>query len=157
MIEQIKSPPIEFEDVVKLHFKIKRNQIVKQCSLWLKEASKSKTNGHFERMKKLVEELTKELENLDPTLPLEEISEEELVDPEELARWNKAVELTEIIPGFPLSIYVKALEISKDKADAAVSWLLDKGDAYQWEHPELITLKPPKKADKALKFLSKIN
>jgi baculoviral IAP repeat-containing protein 6 len=67
MLEQLKKPSPGFEEVITTHFKLKRNEILKQCSEWVKEASTSKTSGHYEKIKKVYEELQKELQKLDPS------------------------------------------------------------------------------------------
>jgi len=66
ILEQIKKPSAGFESVIQLHFKLKRNEILKQCNEWVKEDS-STTRG----TKEVFEELKLELQKLDPDIPLE--------------------------------------------------------------------------------------
>lgn len=40
----------------------------------------------------------------------------------ELKRWEMAMNMQDLIPGFPLALFVKALELNQDKADPAVNW-----------------------------------
>ena len=37
MIEMIKNPPKGFEEVVRKHFLLKKEEILEQCQKWLKE------------------------------------------------------------------------------------------------------------------------
>ena len=64
IIEQIKKPSPGFEEPIKVHFKLKKDQIMKQCHEWLADAEKSKTSGFYDKLKKLVEEVEKELNAL---------------------------------------------------------------------------------------------
>ena len=44
MIEQIKNPPKGFEEIVKLHFYLKKEEIMKECMGWLNEAERIKND-----------------------------------------------------------------------------------------------------------------
>ncbi len=151
MLEQIRNPPLGFEEVAKTHFKLKRLEIMQQCQQWIKEAKESKSPGHLDKLQKLVDELKKELQALDPNTPLELSSsdapvtpEEKKVDEKEVKRWESALSLQDVVPGFPLALYVKALSLNQDKADLAVNWLLEKGENYLLDHAELFKAEAPK-------------
>jgi baculoviral IAP repeat-containing protein 6 len=60
MIEQLRTPPPEFENVIKMHFLLERDNILKQCESWL-QASTATGKPKFAR---LVDELKKELAKL---------------------------------------------------------------------------------------------
>jgi len=61
MIEQLKSPPIEFEDVVKQHFQLQKDILLRQCQRW---ASESTTDTEKHKFNRLQEELAKECNKL---------------------------------------------------------------------------------------------
>jgi len=148
MIEQLKAPTFGFEEAIRIHFKLKRYEIMQQCATWLKEAKESKTPGYYDKLLKLVEELKKELQNLDPSIPLQLPGTEEVVDnkketEKELQRWEAAMSMQDLVPRFPLALFVKALELNQDKADPAVIWLFENGEAYLLDHPELFAQQPP--------------
>jgi hypothetical protein len=88
MLQQIKSPSKGFETVIRRHFYCKRDEIMKDCKIWIQEASdnealytglvsdhnynwcqKFKPKGAYEKMlRELVDELEKELYKLpDPS------------------------------------------------------------------------------------------
>ena len=57
MTDPIKSPVPGFEELVRGHFRIKRDYIRTVCFQWLEEAMMSATEGHYSRLKKNVEGL----------------------------------------------------------------------------------------------------
>jgi len=131
MLEQLKRPSPGFEEVIKNHFKIKRAEILKQCHEWVKEGSTSKTGGYHEKIKKTYEELQKELQKLDPDVPLElpeDINEAEKKEKAEKEAKKKELvkQLQEILPGHPQNLYVQALDANEDKIEPALNWLLEK-------------------------------
>jgi len=65
MLESLKSPPTGFETVIKLHFKLKSNEIVKQLESWLKDAASSKTSGYLSKFRKVFNEFKEELQKLE--------------------------------------------------------------------------------------------
>lgn len=82
-------------------------------------------------MKKLYEDLQKELQKLDPDVPVEvpeDVNEIEKKQKQEKENKRKelVVQLKEILPGHPQDLYMKALETNEDKVDAALNWLLEK-------------------------------
>ena len=50
-----------FEDIIKVHFAIQREVLLKQCSLWLKNAVSAE---HERRLRKAVDELRTELDKI---------------------------------------------------------------------------------------------
>ena len=55
-------PPLTgFEDIVKVHFAIQREVLLKQCSQWLKNAVSPE---HERRLRKAVDELRSELDKI---------------------------------------------------------------------------------------------
>lgn len=116
-----------------MHFKIKRSEILKQCHDWVKEGASSKTVGHYEKIKKVYEELQKEIQKLDPDIPLElpsDVTEAEKKEKTDKEAQKKVLvsQLQEFLPGYPLNVYLQALDINNDKVEAAVNWILEKGD-----------------------------
>jgi len=55
MLEQIKQPSPGFEDVIKLHFKLKKDEILKQCGEWL--ADDSSCQAIFDELKLVLQKL----------------------------------------------------------------------------------------------------
>jgi hypothetical protein len=49
MLEQLRNPPAEFEEVIKNHFVLQQNAILSECEQWLKEASPA-GKQKFERL-----------------------------------------------------------------------------------------------------------
>lgn len=153
MVEQLRNPSPGFDEVIRTHFKIKRLEVWKQVSRWLKEAVGSKT-GHLEKLRPVVEDLKKELIKLDPA-PLEEPAEndaekkkkEEEKLKKDITRWVAAAELLNFVPNYPLALVVKGLEINQDKSDETVNWLFEHGETYVLDHPELLTLTNPLTTD----------
>jgi len=58
-------------------------------------------------------------------------------------RWAEAVVLNDLVPSYPLGLCVKALELNGDVLDASVNWLIEKGEAYSYDHPEVMSSKNP--------------
>jgi len=50
-----------FEDIIRVHFAIQRDAVLRQCSLWLREAVSSE---HERRLRKAIDELRAELDKL---------------------------------------------------------------------------------------------
>lgn len=137
MLEQLKRPPYAFEEVIKIHFKQKRAEILKQCHQWVTEAKTDKTTGHYDKISKLYEELKKELQKLDPA-PLESPEEKPAqITEKEKKRMEIADQVKDFVPGMPMALVMRALELNNDSADAALNWLFEKGETYLNQHPEL--------------------
>ena len=66
MVAQIKSPPIGFEQSIKIHFLHKRRHILQVVAKWLQEAESSNTSGHARELKEAVDELKQALDTLGP-------------------------------------------------------------------------------------------
>jgi baculoviral IAP repeat-containing protein 6 len=62
MIGHLKSPPVEFADVVRAHFKLKRPHIAHQCAQWLHDAKGNTL--HHDTLTTLARELNVELDKL---------------------------------------------------------------------------------------------
>eukprot|EP01120_Amphizonella_sp_Union-15-10_P006964 TRINITY_DN2302_c0_g1_i1.p1 TRINITY_DN2302_c0_g1~~TRINITY_DN2302_c0_g1_i1.p1 ORF type:complete len:364 (+),score=68.65 TRINITY_DN2302_c0_g1_i1:1-1092(+) len=154
LLDQLKSPSPGFEEAIKIHFRLKRDEIMEQCYEWLKEDKSSKTAGHYEKMQKFVDELAKELQALDPSKPLKlpplnDSTEDPIEDKEKiLKRWENAMGILDFVPSFPLALCVKGLELNQDKIEDAVNWLLEKGEGYLFDHPELFNVKRPEVTEK---------
>jgi hypothetical protein len=56
MIDMFKNPPPIFEDVIKKHFKLKKNIIEKEINLWI-EDSKKFSDGADSNLQKKLDEL----------------------------------------------------------------------------------------------------
>jgi len=150
LINQLKNPTPGFEDVIKTHFKLKRHKIVKQCRQWLKIAKTSKSPDHFVTMEKLVKELFDELQALEPFEMEEDPENPEVLltqveDEDLIRRWESISELEAFLPGMAPALYVKALELNDDQYNESINWLLDKGETYLLDHPELFEMKKPEK------------
>eukprot|EP01122_Echinamoeba_exundans_P001349 TRINITY_DN11423_c0_g1_i1.p1 TRINITY_DN11423_c0_g1~~TRINITY_DN11423_c0_g1_i1.p1 ORF type:complete len:3880 (+),score=662.12 TRINITY_DN11423_c0_g1_i1:92-11731(+) len=86
ILEQLRSPAKGFEDIISTHFKLKKQEVIKQCDSWLKElkqaaanpSTKAVTNAlfgtsvpagtsaaNYEKMKQLVDEIKSHLARLD--------------------------------------------------------------------------------------------
>jgi len=142
MLEQLKNASPGFEEAIQLHFKLKREVILKQVTKWLKEAQNSKTSGHYQKFLKVVDDLKIELQKLDPKEMEEEVDESTMKFVK--ARWELAHQLKEgVCSEFPIGICYKALELNEDKKDETANWLFENGETYLLQHPELFTLKPP--------------
>lgn len=61
MLEQLRSPPQGFEDLVAVHFTLQRDVILKQCSQWLREAISPQ---HEQRLRKAIDELRAEMDKM---------------------------------------------------------------------------------------------
>eukprot|EP01098_Paradermamoeba_levis_P011131 TRINITY_DN4731_c0_g6_i1.p2 TRINITY_DN4731_c0_g6~~TRINITY_DN4731_c0_g6_i1.p2 ORF type:complete len:502 (-),score=186.41 TRINITY_DN4731_c0_g6_i1:116-1621(-) len=141
MIEQLRNPSPGFEDVITNHFKLNRNLVMKQALQWLKEASTSPPDYQV-KLKKTIEELKKELQALNPDEPLD-IGEEEKENKEKKTKDDEeriklAAHIQDLVPGLPLPLVLKSLEINQGKADEAVNWLLEQGQQYLLENPSLL-------------------
>jgi len=66
MTDQLRNPSPGLEETIRTHFKMKSSLIIAQMNQWLKEAQTSKTAGHFQKLKKVVNELQVELQKLIP-------------------------------------------------------------------------------------------
>ncbi|CAH1790115.1 unnamed protein product [Owenia fusiformis] len=73
MLGQLRHPTKGFESVIRRHFKVQRDLILKQCSDWLKRCDDS---GIEKRMRRCIDELCTEIDNI-------EIEEEETCDDSE--------------------------------------------------------------------------
>lgn len=60
MSGQLQVPVPGFEELIQTHFRIKMDYIRSVCFNWLEEAKESASVGHYDRLKKNVEELEKE-------------------------------------------------------------------------------------------------
>jgi baculoviral IAP repeat-containing protein 6 len=60
VLEQLESPPAGFEEIVRTHFRIKRDQVRKQCADWVEEADRN----HKQRMQDLVKKIETKLAKL---------------------------------------------------------------------------------------------
>lgn len=47
MIEMINNPPAPFADIIKVHFYLKKDSILKNMSKWLEEAQNSGKNANY--------------------------------------------------------------------------------------------------------------
>jgi len=61
MLEQLRNPPAGFEDIIRVHFAIQRDAVLRQCSSWLRDAVSSE---HERRLRKAIDELRAELDKL---------------------------------------------------------------------------------------------
>lgn len=65
MVGQLRQPPQHFEQIVRAHFALKKDQINKTCDQWLVEAqSTSSTKGHYAKLLKVVKDLRDEFAKL---------------------------------------------------------------------------------------------
>lgn len=62
MIGQLRTPPAEFADVVRAHFRLKRRQIRQQCAQWIADAGSD--TSHRGALSRLTSELEVELDKL---------------------------------------------------------------------------------------------
>ena len=67
ILEQLKNPSAGFEEAIKLHFKLKKELLLKQCADWAKDAQVSRTAGFGKKIQGLVDEIKVELAKLDET------------------------------------------------------------------------------------------
>jgi len=147
IIDQLKHPSPGFEEAIKIHFRLKRDDIMKHCQKWIAEGKNNKT--HADQLRKLTKEAHELLQALDPSAPLlvpedeEEKREKQEKQEKEMERWIAAVSLRDFVPNYPLALCVKALEASKDSPDQAVNWLLEKGESHLFDHPELWDVQSP--------------
>ena len=70
MVDILRNPPPGFEDVIRTHFRIKRNRIMRDVLKWLDESIASRSM-HADRLAKQIEELKEELQKLDPNTSLD--------------------------------------------------------------------------------------
>jgi len=149
MIDMLENPPKGFEDVIKVHFTLRRDYIVKTLYKWLEDDKLSKTAGHFDKLYELVQRVVLLLQKLDPDKKLDIPSfvdpkkEEELKD---IKRWDLGAEIAMVIPGYPIALYHHALKTKGDNKDNAIGWLLDQGQQYMFSHTEMFAIKPPAEA-----------
>ena len=54
ILHQLENPNPGFEDVIRLHFRLKKNEVLEQSTEWLKEHNDSES---LEKLKKLLENL----------------------------------------------------------------------------------------------------
>ena len=52
---------VGFEDIIRVHFAIQRDAVLRQCSTWLREAGSPE---HERRLRKAIDELRAELDKL---------------------------------------------------------------------------------------------
>jgi len=103
--------------------------------------------------KKLTAEAKELLQALDPSTPLvvpedeEEKVQKKITTEVEKQRWLMALSLLDLVPGYPIGLCVKALEINKDVLDNSVNWLLEQGESYIFDHPEVFSLQNPLEQD----------
>eukprot|EP01126_Amoeba_proteus_P050395 TRINITY_DN5949_c0_g1_i1.p1 TRINITY_DN5949_c0_g1~~TRINITY_DN5949_c0_g1_i1.p1 ORF type:complete len:401 (-),score=111.36 TRINITY_DN5949_c0_g1_i1:41-1102(-) len=158
ILDMLLHPPAGFEDVVKLHFKLRRKEVMADLTNWLKLAKDSQV-GEEKNMKQLLLDIHRELQALDPSIPLELLDEEveqkkkqkELVQVEqkkkqkelEINRWSAAETLSGVAPNYPLSLLYKALENNEDDSEAALNWVFEHGEDCLFDHPELFTITNP--------------
>jgi len=64
MIDQLQHPKLGYEEVIKAHFYLMKDTIVKIIKGWIDEPEASQ--GHVARLKNLLRELQKELDALPP-------------------------------------------------------------------------------------------
>lgn len=161
ILEQLKTPPYGFEQVVREHFTLKRVQIAKNCYKWLEEAKRSTTAGYLEQVQKLVAEIEVQLQILKPfTLQMNDkevqksLTQESTENGQEQhaqeerkkhadPRWNAALELQSMFPQHTSGTIYKALELNKDQTNAAVDWLLDIGEHFAQTNPDEAARVPP--------------
>ena len=62
MVDMMKHPPKGFEEIIKVHFQLKREYILGVVNGWLEEAKLSDTKGHFEALKQRLESLKEAFE-----------------------------------------------------------------------------------------------
>jgi len=154
IIDQLQNPSPGFEEPIRIHFTLKRNEIMKQCHDWIKDAKKDNSRTHQTALQKLFAEARQLLQALDPSTPLlvpedeEEIEEKKKLKEQENQRWVVAIQAQEFMPSYPLALCVKALEINKDVMDISVNWLLEQGESYLFDHPELFSVKSPTEMEK---------
>ncbi|PRP81914.1 baculoviral IAP repeat-containing protein 6 [Planoprotostelium fungivorum] len=60
MLHQLKNPPAGFEDVIRSHFKLKRESVLSEVEVWVKESP----GGKQQQMRDQLEELKKEMDAL---------------------------------------------------------------------------------------------
>lgn len=63
MWQQLKSPPLGFEEVVRSHFRLRKEQVLATCQAWVIEAETGRT-GSTSRMKKFLGDIRSELAKL---------------------------------------------------------------------------------------------
>jgi len=159
IIDQLMNPSPGFEEPIRIHFTLKRNDIMKQCQEWLKDARKDNSKAHLATLKKLVTEAQQLLQALDPSTPLivpedeEEKQQKILQQEQEKQRWIMALSAQEFVPAYPLALCVKALEINKDVLDTAVNWLIEQGETYLFDHSELFDMQNPLEAENELAMI----
>ncbi|XP_065914560.1 ubiquitin conjugation factor E4 A-like [Dysidea avara] len=61
MLEQLRNPPAGCEDIIKVHFTIQRDAVLKQCSEWLRQAV---STDQERRLRKAVDELRVQLDKI---------------------------------------------------------------------------------------------
>jgi ubiquitin-protein ligase len=178
ILEQLRSPTKGFEDIVSIHFKLKRQEVIKQCDSWLRDlklaasnpSNKAVTNAlfgtnvpagasaaNYEKMKQLVDEIKSHLARLASGEPAADHSEkvEEHNDTNQdtsavIQRWIGTDELMEAFPAHPIGLFYKALQINEDQLQESLEWLFFHGDKYLAENPDVANLKPPTAALEAM-------
>lgn len=61
--QQMKTPPRGFEEVVRSHFRHRRERLLADCEAWVREAE-ADSAGSAKRMRKFLEDIRKELAKL---------------------------------------------------------------------------------------------
>lgn len=61
MLEQLRNPPAGCEDIIKVHFAIQKDAVLRQCSQWLKQAV---SPDQERRLRKAVDELRIQLDKI---------------------------------------------------------------------------------------------
>jgi ubiquitin-protein ligase len=113
MTEQLRNPSPGFEDVIKTHFKLKQDVIIKQIRGWLKDAQVTKRSAHYSKLKKTFDEFKEELIKLDPESKKKfETGEEK----EEEIKEGKKEEETETAPAASV-VPKKAPKVAKKKKE----------------------------------------
>jgi len=130
MLDMLRNPPKGFEEIVKAHFILRREEVLKDLAKWHKL---DKDNQAWKKMNK---EIYDELVKLDPETPLalpedeEEKARREAKEKELALRWEMAETLNCIYPNFPLDLHVEALRLNGDNLDRAMNWVIEQGEAY---------------------------
>jgi len=47
MIDMLRNPPKDFEDIIKVHFFLNKENIIKQCNKWLSDAQSKETTSDY--------------------------------------------------------------------------------------------------------------
>jgi baculoviral IAP repeat-containing protein 6 len=65
ILEQMKNPSAGFEELIRMHFVLKKESLMKQCAEWIKDAQVSRTAGFGKKIQGLVDEIKIELAKLE--------------------------------------------------------------------------------------------